>query len=78
MVFLVSKMKWVRIHKNTNELYEPSPTIKKQIETSPSIIDARDRKLNSNSKSKSKTKTQPKSPFKLGIKSVTCYNKSMT
>ena len=32
MVFNITKSKWVKIHKNTNELYEPSPTIKKQVE----------------------------------------------
>jgi hypothetical protein len=31
MVYLSPKQKWVRIHKNTNELYEPSPTLKKQV-----------------------------------------------
>lgn len=44
MIFNIQKGKWIKIHKNTNELYEPSPTIKKQVEESPSIIDAKNRK----------------------------------
>jgi hypothetical protein len=35
-VWMIEKKRWVRIHSNTNDLYDPSPTIKEQLE-SPSI-----------------------------------------
>ena len=30
-VWMIAKKRWIRIHSNTNELYDPSPTIKNQI-----------------------------------------------
>jgi hypothetical protein len=31
LVYLVSKQKWIKIHSSTNDLYDPSPTIKKMV-----------------------------------------------
>lgn len=28
MVYVISQQKWVRIHSSTNDLYDPSPTLK--------------------------------------------------
>jgi len=37
-VYLTHKKKWVKIHSNTNNIYDPSPTLKHQVETSPTVI----------------------------------------
>lgn len=66
MVFSVPRGKWVRIHKNTNELYDPSPTFKKLEETSPSVINAKNRK--------SEKKDGNQNKFRLGLRRVTVYN----
>lgn len=59
-IYLTQQNKWVKVHSNTNNIYDPSPTIKQQEEYSPTII-----------AHKSKTK-QKKQSFKLGIMHVDC------
>lgn len=52
-----SKKKWIKIHSTTNNLYDPSPTMKKQIEDSPTIL-------------QSKHKKSLNTEFKIGMKPV--------
>ena len=33
MVYVISQQKWVRIHSSTNDLYDPSPTLKELAES---------------------------------------------
>ncbi len=69
-VYLINKKKWVKVHHETNDIYEASPTIKKQMEDSPNVIESK------------RKKNQYKAPktlsgFKLDLKSATVGN-SMT
>jgi hypothetical protein len=43
-IFLVHSKKWVKVHSNTNNIYDPSPTLKQQIETSPTILNHKTKK----------------------------------
>lgn len=36
MVYIINKRRWIKIHSSTNELYDPSPTLKDKVE-SPTI-----------------------------------------
>lgn len=53
-VYLTESKKWVKVHSNTNNIYDISPTLKQQVETSPTIISH-------------KTKRQEKAEFRIGI-----------
>ena len=66
MVYIVGQQKWVRVHSNTNDLYDPSPTLK-LIDESPTILQHKFKKTKSNSPSVKGQNTS----FKLGIKTVT-------
>ena len=65
MVYIVAQQKWVRVHSNTNDLYDPSPTLK-MIDESPTILQHKIKKSKSNSPS-----NKGNTSFKLGIKTVT-------
>ena len=56
-IYLQSREKWVKIHYHTNNLYDPSPTIKKQIQDSPTILESK------------RKKEKRKQEFKLTLKS---------
>jgi hypothetical protein len=43
MVYVISQQKWVRIHSNTNDLYDPSPTLKELAE-SPTMAEEKRRR----------------------------------
>jgi hypothetical protein len=63
MVYMISKRKWIKIHSSTNELYDPSPTMKEMAE-SPTILEEKRKR------EKNKTQTVGSGSFKIGIKSV--------
>jgi hypothetical protein len=60
LIYVIAQQKWVKIHSDTNEVYDASPTLKQQIEESPTILDQ---------KRKSKQKYNS---FKLGVRTVSC------
>ena len=43
-IYVVSKNRWVKVHSTTNNLYDPSPTLKDQIEDSPTILETKRKK----------------------------------
>ena len=51
-VYIPEKNKWVRVHSTTNNLYDASPTIKKQVEDSPTILETKRKKTMKKSKEK--------------------------
>jgi hypothetical protein len=63
MVYIIAKRRWIKIHSSTNELYDPSPTIKELAE-SPTVAEEK-RKRDRN-----KAHTIGAGGFRLGIHSV--------
>lgn len=43
-VYLIKKNKWVKIHSHTDNLFDPSPTLKKMKEESPGVIESKKKK----------------------------------
>jgi hypothetical protein len=62
MVYIIAKRRWIKIHSSTNELYDPSPTLK-QLAESPTIAEEK-------RKQKSKAYTHGANGFKMGLHSV--------
>lgn len=67
LVFMITRKRWVKIHSNTNELYDPSPTLKELAE-SPTIAEEKRKRERDRIKTSGGT---PNGSFKLGIRSVT-------
>ena len=63
-IYLPAKNKWVKVHSTTNNLYDPSPTIKRMPEDSPTIVETKRRK--------NLRKAKKAADFSLGIKSTQC------
>jgi hypothetical protein len=63
MVYIIAKRRWIKIHSSTNELYDPSPTLK-QLDESPTIIEEKRKR------ERMKANTLGSGGFKLGIHSV--------
>ena len=61
MVYMIGRKRWVRIHSNTNELYDPSPTVKELVE-SPTIAEVK--------RSKERKAIKTSQGFRLGVKSI--------
>lgn len=62
MVYIIAKRRWIKIHSSTNDLYDPSPTLKELAE-SPTIIEEKRKR----DKAKANTLN---GGFRLGIHSV--------
>lgn len=63
MVYIIAKRRWIKIHSSTNELYDPSPTLK-QLAESPTIAEEKRKR------EKQKAYTHGAAGFKMGIHSV--------
>lgn len=63
MVYIIAKRRWIKIHSSTNDLYDPSPTIK-QLAESPTVIEEKRKR------ERAKANTLGSGSFKLGIHSV--------
>lgn len=61
MAYLIESNRWIKIHSNTNDLYDSSPTFKHIIDPPTAVEDI---------KRKARARTNGSGTFKLGIKTV--------